>query len=279
MMIYDGPPISFDFSEFDENTKRERHWMLRQAAQDVLDHIFPHRVEQGQIYAVTGDGPFLETDFMELFERAGFYEEQAVSRLSELDTFDEFFSDYYLIVGREAFDTGLLDWALEQLANEPGTLLIFSQEDFLNDWLFGRYEHYTRNDPRVWNHPALKYLAEHSGPRWPWPSTEPEPSLGSEVDANGWRKVHPLKARFGYTVGSKENLSDQERRKCLDRALGDPVEPLTLQEVVNHIAWQVRWKKRDDSHYFANAIAKWERDLSYLKEKYYRRQFVWPETE
>lgn len=278
-MSYDSPPVSFDFSAFDEASKRERHRMLRFAAQDVLDHIFPSRVEQGQIYAVTGDGPFQETDFRELFERAGFYEEQAVSRLSELDTFDEFFSDYYLIVGREAFDTGLLDWALEQLADEPGTLLIFSQEDFLNDWLFGHYEHYTRNDPRVWNHPALRYLAEHSGPRWPWPSIEPEPSLGGEVDTNGWRTVHPLKARFGYTVGSIENLSDQERRRRLDKALTTPDSPLSLSEVVNHLAGQVRLKKRITSRDYSEAVAKWERDLAYLKDKYYRNQFFWPATE
>ena len=278
-MPYDSPPVPFDFSKFDEAFKRERHRMLRHAAQDVLDYIFPNRVEQGQIYAVTGAGPFLAADLQGLFERAGFYQSEEVERLSELDFLEDFISEFYMVVGREGFDTGLLDWALEQLAAEPGSLIVLSQEDFLNDWLFGRYQPYTRNDPRVWEHPALKYLAEHSGPRWPWPSTEPEPSLGGEVDTNGWRTVHPLKARFGYTVGSIENLSDQERRRRLDKALTTSDNPLTLAQVVNHLAGQARLKKRITSRDYSEAIAKWERDLAYLKEKYYRNQFFWPATE
>lgn len=277
-MPYDSEPINFDFTKFEEAFSRERWIMYRHMVQDVFDHVFPHRVEQRQVYGVTGDGPFDESDLTAMLDRAGLYEDQAVELLSELPNFEDL-PYHYLIVGRNNFEEGLLDWALEQLVAEPDSLLIFSQEDFLIDWMFGRYEHYTRDDPRVWDHPGLAYLAENSGPRWPWPSTTPEPSLGSEVDANGWRKVHPLKARFGYTVGAKEGLTDQERWRRLDRALTTPDDPLKLSDVVNHIAWQVRWKKKDDARYFENAIAKWERDLEYLKRNYYKRQFIWPDTD
>ena len=278
-MSYDSPPVAFDFDAFDEAFKHERHRMLRFAAQDVLDHIFASRVEQGQIFAVTGDGPFQEIDLQALFERAGFYQTEEVERLSELDFLEDFVPEFYMVVGREEFDTDVLDWALEQLAAEPGTLLIFSQEDFLDHWLFGNYEPYTRNDPRVWSHPALTYLAEHSGPRWPWPSTEPQPSFGGEVDANGWLKEHPLRARFGYTVGSKENLNDQERRRRLDKALTTPDNPLSLSEVVNHLAGQVRLKKRDTSRDLSEAISKWERDLTRPVGRADLADPFWPATE
>src|SRR5690606_12607050 len=94
---------------------------------------------------------------------------------------NDFFTEYYMIVGRDGFDEALLDGVIETLRAYPDSLLILSQEDFLNNWLFGRYEPYSRADPRVYEHPGLSYIAENSGPNWPWPSTEPEPSLGGEV--------------------------------------------------------------------------------------------------
>jgi hypothetical protein len=241
----------------------------------VLHHLFPGRLQQQHVFAVTGSGPFLESDLLAMLERGGWYEGPSADALMNVED-HPFISEYYLIVGREDFDEGLLDWVIEALRESPDSLLILSQEDFLNDWLFGRYEPYTRLDMRIDEHPGLRYVAEHSGPNWPWPSTEPEPSPPGELDTNGWLLVHPLKGRFGYTVGTQEDLTDAERRRRLDRSLTTPHDPLTLYDVAHHIAGQARLRKKQDPQKYARAIARWEGDLAYLKQKYYKRDFVWP---
>lgn len=276
MSDYGDMPVSFDFSQHDETFKYDRWLMYRHATQEVLHHLFPGRLEQRQVFAVTGNGPFAEEDLISLMERGGWYAFEEVETLGDLDSYGDV-SYYYLIVGREDFNESFLDWALEELEADPGYIVFLSQEDFLNNWLFGRYEPYTRLDMRIYEHPGLRYVAEHSGPNWPWPSTEPDPSSGGELDTNGWRLVHPLKGRFGYTVGSQEDLTDAERRRRLDKALTTHDNPLTLQEIANHIAWQARSRKKQDAQKFARAIARWESDLAYLKEKYYKRDFAWPE--
>ena len=222
-------------------------------------------------------GPFDDEDLRNLAELLGTLNPYFNDDITDLEEELAKYDFVYVVVGRGNLDTEFLDWVLEELRQSPGSIRVLSQEDFVDYWLFNRYILYSRDDPRVWEHAALKYLAEHSGPDWPWPSTEPEPSIGTEIDADGWRKAHPLKARFGYSVSSIDNLSDQQRQVCLDRAFNAPSDPLALQEVVNHIAWQARWGKRNKSRNYADAIAKWERDLAYLKQKYYTRQFAWPE--
>jgi hypothetical protein len=275
MSDYGDMPISFDFSQHDESFKYDRWLMYRHATQEVLHHLFPGRLQQQHVFAVTGSGPFLESDLLAMLERGGWYEGPSADALMNVED-HPFISEYYLIVGREDFDEGLLDWVIEALRESPDSLLILSQEDFLNDWLFGRYEPYTRLDMRIDEHPGLRYVAEHSGPNWPWPSTEPEPSPPGELDTNGWLLVHPLKGRFGYTVGTQEDLTDAERRRRLDRSLTTPHDPLTLYDVAHHIAGQARLRKKQDPQKYARAIARWEGDLAYLKQKYYKRDFVWP---
>ena len=268
---------NLDFSELHRLAQPLHEQFYHLVARTTVMQIFRGSMRKGQIHDFDGSGPFDEEDLRDLAELLGMLNPYLIDDITDLEDELEEYGFFYIVVGRSDWDTEFLDWVLEQLGHSPGSIQVLSQEDFVDYWLFNRYTPYSRDDPRVWEHPALKYLAEHSGPRWPWPSTEPEPSVGTEVNAGGWRKVHPLKARFGYTVSSIDNLSDQERQRCLDLALNAPSNPLTLLEVVNHIAWQARWRKRNQSRDYAEAIAKWERDLAYLKQRYYRNQFRWPE--
>ena len=268
---------NLDFSELHRLAQPLHEQFYHLVARTTVMQIFRGSIGKGQIHDFDGSGPFDEEDLRDLAELLGMLNPYLIDDITDLEDELEEYGFFYIVVGRSNWDTEFLDWVLEQLGQSPGSIQVLSQEDFVDYWLFNRYTPYSRDDPRVWEHPALRYLAEHSGHRWPWPSTESGLSFGTEVDQGGWRTVSVLKERFGYTVSSIENLSDLERQRRLDRALTASSDPLTLQEVVNRIAWQVRWKKQDRSRNYADAIAKWERDLAYLKQKYYRKQFTWPE--
>lgn len=231
--------------------------------------ILPH-----QVSVVTGSGPFPEEEFRDFLDRAGVLLDEDIATNEILNEFEAFI----VVVGREDFDTEELDEWLYYYAEEdpmPNFCEFMSQEDFLNRWLFGLQAPYYDGDPRINQHPGLAYLAHHEEYMWPWPSTTVKPGSGTLTDI-GWREYHELRERFGYTVNAKDNLSDQQRQRILDRALTTLDQPLDLYTVVHHLAFLIKNRKWIDEDKFANAIAKWERDLAYLKQKYYKQQFVWP---
>jgi hypothetical protein len=266
-----------DFSDLDEQLQPLRDLSYRRIAHKVVDQIFLGSVGRGQVLDLTGEGPFGETDLIELGLMMGVFSGYLIDSIEDASDELDAFGFLIVVVGRVDFATGFLDWVLDQLATRPGSIRVLSQEDFLNYWLFGEYERYTREDPRVWDHPALTYLAENSGPRWPWPSTDTVPSLGGDLSTEGWTNEHPLKGRFGYTVNARVGLTDAERHRILDHALTTADDPLNLYDVAHHIGWLIRSNRK--AQRFKVAITKWERDLDYLKVTYYQNNFFWPTTD
>ncbi|MCI0397382.1 MAG: hypothetical protein L0322_20940 [Chloroflexi bacterium] len=238
----------------------------------VVELVLNHLIEQmfkgrltGMIDQVTGNSPFQAEDLLEWFDKFGLLWTLDLPRKG------------YVIIGREDFDKELLQEALEVSYSTEYDFVaeFYSQEDFLNFWLFGVETNYYPGDPRIADHPGLSYLASLGDYPWPWPATEAKPGSGYLNEYDMLEK-HPLLERFGYTVSAKAGLSQRERRKKLDTALTTERDPLSLREVVNHIAYLIKRSKRRHDDKMAQAIAKWEQDLDYLRQKYYKKQFRWP---
>ena len=132
-----------------------------------------------------------------------------------------------------------------------------------------------------------------------WPSTEVTPSwFGlSNLDSSEWAKIGVLK-RMGYAVGSKDGISDHGRRcELLDfiflssklpfvhsyehmRDWGAASSSTRLKKMANSMATFGRNMRRKE--YFT-ALEKYDKDLAYLKDRYYDPGFSgeswnWPNT-
>lgn len=214
---------------------------------------------QGQLMYPTGDGPFAAQDLLALAERIGVALED--------DAPDE---GILLVLGRENFDTSILDMATSP--GDPTSYDFCSQEAFLNLWLFGVRPDYYPGDPRIADHPGLSYVAERSID-WPWPSTRYLGESTLQPDTESWEESSRLREEFGYNV-RKNGPGRAMRRRILDKA----VPLLSLEWIANHLAWQVRMAKGRDDERYDKSISKWEEDLAYLKSTYYDGGFVWPHT-
>lgn len=64
----------------------------------------------------------------------------------------------------------------------------------------------------------------------------------------------------GYTVNSKDNLSDQCRQEILNRAINEGV--YTKQKAINHINYLIKMNEHKIG--WDNAVAKWKKDREYL---------------
>lgn len=244
--------------------------------------IFKGKILPRQVYRVTGDNPFPAHELRKLLQKLGLDEFTAPDGaewdyIEAVQPIPDVVVPAFAIVGREGFDEEALRGLLRDYREEGiEYFLFFSQEDFLNYWLFGIKPNYVPGDVRIENHPGLKFLASASDQTWPWPSTEANSGI-NEFDDSNLSQEHPLKARFGYSV-QVNGPTDSERQKILDSALTASDNPLSLYEVVTHITWLVRTRKNMKRRNFESAIAKWETDLAYLKRTYYHKQFKWPPT-
>lgn len=106
-----------------------------------------------------------------------------------------------------------------------------------------------------------------------WPSTEIS-GTGFEVgtDSNAFNQKSAL-MNLGYRItGSTKH----QRWRILERA----VPALGLKKIAYIIAGNVKLRKgqKNGRIKFSYAISEWEYDLNKLKNKYYKKDFVWPST-
>ncbi|MCZ2845250.1 MAG: hypothetical protein O2U61_01930 [Candidatus Bathyarchaeota archaeon] len=106
--------------------------------------------------------------------------------------------------------------------------------------------------------------------------SKPETGNGTSLDSES--EVVPLCDReilkeYGY--GAAHNGPKQIDRWA---ALNLAVTEMGLKRVANILAQNINNKKghRNGSQRFKKSIAKWGRDLEYLKEDYYKNDFQWP---
>lgn len=272
----DPSRLKFDYADPTKKFEPVTEAILRILTQELQAQIFQGKVFPGQVYEVTGSGPFPEDALIDLVSKFGLY-----FLPEHFETDREQFQSYYVVVGREAFDENFLESLLDENDMEQEERYIFlSQEAFLNYWLFGIETRYVPGDPRIDEHPGLRFLSSVGMEIWPWPSTElfPITLVNGDVETGTWRTKHILKQRFGYSVAKNAGLSAPQRQRILDTALTTRDNPLELKAVAEHLAWLARMNKRRRDARYAEAIAKWEEDLAYLKSKYYRHQFSWPRT-
>lgn len=219
----------------------------------------------GRVVGVTGSGP---------------YEEKLIAALvwwqmGIVGDRDIWQSNQLIVIGRRAFDQDYLRCAAQHVVSKKFTFYPLSQEDFVVFFDRGIYPNYQRNDERVLKHEGLRFLAS-IGFRWP-SIVAPSHPTNRYYDYR-YLGDHPLSVTYGYNV--KRDTSVEERRAALRRAIKPRPIGLGLQEVVEHIAWLVRDRKRCWRPEIAGAIARWEEDLAWLKRNYYdgtEPGFIWPE--
>lgn len=198
-----------------------------------------------------------------------------------------------LIVGREG-------WTPEELreqydSHEGSTLRIYSQEMAVLALVTGT-DPFDAGDVVLLEmgkgHPALEYLMEN---QFKWPSIG-KPLYGGDDD-EGPPPLGPTSplTEMGYHVGKTSRLSDEERRKLLERiyrkddldfpdryseadkhSWGGPETPRCLRMMAEHIAWNIRFHAPQVN--YRRAVEQWEADLAWLKKKFYRGGFGWPDT-
>ena len=77
---------------------------------------------------------------------------------------------------------------------------------------------------------------------------------------NSWAEESTLKL-LGYTVNTKDNLSDEQRQLILNYAIALNI--MTKYEIIDFLRWLIdsRWNKNN----MYNAIIKWKNDIRYLQ--------------
>jgi hypothetical protein len=131
--------------------------------------------------------------------------------------------------------------------------------------------------------------------RWPWPITTPPEGSGGSSDLFFPNKYSGLWL-CGYRIGKTSSMSESERRRFLDHffrnrlpvivsryhadSYGEPGTEERLRKMANVMAANCRNFKKNDADKYEVAIADYEQDLDFLKQKYYRAgSFPWPPTE
>lgn len=121
-------------------------------------------------------------------------------------------------------------------------------------------------------------------PQWPWPVIKQMPEGDGGHFTGGFRNFSALKM-FGYTVGKTKGWAKPEREGFLSDFMeqtlppivaqtfaddyGDPMSVERLRKIANLIAGVASNFIRNDADRYAAAIADWESDLAFLKQKYY----------
>jgi len=136
--------------------------------------------------------------------------------------------------------------------------------------------------------------ASEETPDWPWPITDVTPSQNGSSTPLFENGISGLKL-CGYRVGATNGMSRAERKRFLDHFFnsslptvvrtafgdeyGEPRSEDRLKKMANVMAAHCRNFRRNDAIRYAQAIADWEEDLAYLRDRYYkRRTFPWPNT-
>jgi hypothetical protein len=144
---------------------------------------------------------------------------------------------------------------------------------------------------------SRKTRSAGSPPRCPkWPSEAAEPALVA-LAADTFFHSNGMLRFMGYRVGAGSTLTRARRRRILDyvflgqlplvndrhymREWGKPRTSARLRKLANAVATFARNARRKRRNNYRQAIADWEADLAYLKNKFYDRRprdWKWPQT-
>lgn len=236
-------------------------------------------------FFVYGSGPLSYKEFYTFGETLGVH----MYNLAEWPAYDGLTLD--LVIGTNDWNNGTLDSYLYRSMIEIDTIVhIYSQEMFLFRMMSGIdpfdaprevLEEFGRG------HPALDYLANLG---FDWPSCQVYPSAKQLPEIYNWPEKGLL-LEVGYQVGKNGIVDDEQRRIILERVFlhplpfvdssaymeewGEPNTSKRLQKMANILASQVRNAKRRDAN-MSTAIDHWERDLEWLKKKFYVGKYQWP---
>jgi hypothetical protein len=94
--------------------------------------------------------------------------------------------------------------------------------------------------------------------KWPDPYSSSDHESHSDDDLN-LRPESDLK-QLGYSVA--KGVSVSQRQKVLD----DAVRQLTLKQVADHLAWSIRFYRKNPK--FHDAVLNWEQDFDWLRSRY-----------
>jgi hypothetical protein len=220
----------------------------------------------GQIVGHTGRLPFESSDI-----------EKLIRRLGGIPGFDGLWqAQQLMIIGRERFDPVYLKRSV-QVGMQHGFECIYISQEALTGLLqFGALPGYYRGDSRIRDHAGLQCVANFG---FVWPITDVS-GLSSDTDSEKpgeWRTHHELVSVYGYRVDARTGLTLAERQERLRWAVAG----LGLRCVAEHIAANIQLAKNRRSANMENAIDKWEDDLDWLYERFYKNSlhaFVWPKV-
>ena len=140
-----------------------------------------------------------------------------------------------------------------------------------------------------------------SGESWVWPDPDPVLGTGAAGESPIFTHSESLLTVSGYSVGQKADLSEDERRDILvavleaslpreldelfDYEYGEPNSMQRLLKIANVLAANCKnFKRRSNSESYETAINRYEKDLIFLKERFYERwragqsALPWPDT-
>jgi len=229
--------------------------------------------------SLLGRGPFGQHDLRSFFHRV------------KLDVFSPDAYTEVLVLGREGWRESEIQSLLRKRSRK--TLRVYSQEMFL---LYLLSERDPLEAPTIaiqlgQDHPGLDLLRSLG---FKWPTTQVKGFGSPSSNSAAWGAEGFLRAT-GYRVGYNANNTPRERRRALVHAFrtrvprrfgpdysafwGPPSSSLRLERMANSLARFYRLASGRQYGDFSAACKHWERDLAWLKQKYYaaaHQRFAWP---
>lgn len=255
-------------------------WLINSGI-NMNGRLFPNKI------CTHGSGPWKADDLDELLQEKGF-------ELYNCGDYKETRKIGIIVVGSTDWDGDAIEKQINNL--EDRSVKVFPQELFVAALACGvdPFDSITcEDDPEIpeflesfgRDHPVIKYLRSLD---FPWPSSSFD-NTGPKISSE-WEGVDesPL-YRSGYTVAENEGLSQSERQTILENAfigelqwvysddyMGSWGTPLTRKRL-RRIAYHITMLMKRHGHH-TGAIARWNSDLAWLKEKHYRpmMRFKWP---
>ena len=209
---------------------------------------------------LTGDGPFKKEEIAFILRKCGVYKYNLRPRANDV-----------IILGRKKYDYSRLKKFGKNSPIKHGR--VFTQESFMRYLIFG--EDYNVNEiiKNAIRHQGIEYLKKLSGKEFPWPEINYDSAGIKKLIAIEWSDESELRRLTGYSVAG-EHATARIRRAQLRKGVG----LIGLENVARHIARQLRQKlSRIDADY-TKALLKWEDDLEWLYNTYYKYekyQFPW----
>lgn len=248
-------------------------WVVSQF-DDPYERVVPKQV------LLIGDGPWPIDNFSELLQSLGF-EVWHNGCDAEIEV---------VIVGRENWKEEIVDSQIDERDGE--SLRIYSQELFIL-LLAIQADPLVVAEPEplkmfVEGHPVFEYLFNQE---FPWPETAfedgPPVTVGEGFDSD--EASSPL-YRMGYSVAQQLGLTPSARHDvlvetyqeetlpwCISDDYMEDWGPSSSRKRLRRIAWHLHlMTKRFRRH--AEAVARWESDLNWLKKRFYKpiHRFRWP---